>query len=144
MTEVLSLQGAIIISASNVKKNSETHELAKQVLTAIRGFLLGTDKEEWLTTVTNLETNAVAIELIEKRLVGEVYTRNAERLLIHDYFHDFYKFLDEQSLLAKYRELLPLDVMKQIMAWELVSVWRMSRDQIERVEDENRGEKVNE
>jgi len=118
----------------NVKKNSESHELAKQILEAIRGFLLGTDKEEWLITVANLEVNDVAIELVEKRLEGQVYTRNAERLLVHEYFDDFYKFLDEQNLLTKYRDLLPLDTMKQIIAWELVSVWRMSRDQFDKEE----------
>jgi superfamily II helicase len=119
-----------IISAPDVKKNSELQqELAKDILESIQKFLSSYSKDELIQKAADLSSDKVALELVEKRLEGRVYTHYAERFLIREYFSDFYKYLEEQRVLAKYKDLLPIETMKEIMAWELVLAWRVARSQ---------------
>lgn len=92
-------------------------------------FLSSYSGEDLIQKIANLSSDKVALELVEKRLEGQIYTRYAERLLIREYFADFFKYLDEQKILKKFGDLLPIDTMKEIIAWELVLAWRVARSQ---------------
>ena len=105
--------------------------MGRELLLALRNYFSTLRDEDVVKEVRELDSNEHLIQLVERKLEGHFYTNEAEKLVVHEYFQDFYKWLEEEGFLKKYQGVLPFETMKHIIAWELVSAWRISREEKE-------------